>query len=79
VARGSPQCTYIGPVPLNCTLTAQADIVQMGSRVLFFEASLFDDKGKVAVRATQTAIPSSMPRKRTEQPQAPAASAAARL
>ena len=50
------KCTYMSPVPLDKDLTVVAQIVKEGKSVLFFEGFLYDDKGALCVKASQTAL-----------------------
>ena len=46
--------SYLAPVPAGSGLRCRADIVTIGARVAFAEASVTDDEGKTVARASST-------------------------
>jgi uncharacterized protein (TIGR00369 family) len=48
-------------VPADATLIATGKVVKAGRRVLFLEAELHDEEGRLLARATSTAIPTLRP------------------
>jgi uncharacterized protein (TIGR00369 family) len=47
------------PAPAGMQLTGRGRMLKAGSRILFAEAEIFDEKGKLIARATGTGIPDS--------------------
>lgn len=48
-------------IPQGATVTGTGRVVKAGRRVLFLEAELHDDEGRLLARATSTAIPTPKP------------------